>query len=84
MPIQVEQIAGARRSLRIAVVTETYPPEVNGVSLTIARFVEGLRRRGHDIQLVRPRQDGADRRRGGGRLPGSPDARHVDSRATRA
>jgi len=61
MPILVERIAGARRSLRVAVVTETYPPEVNGVSLTIARFVEGLRQRSHDIHLVRPRQDGADR-----------------------
>ena len=45
-----------RRSLRIAVVTETYPPEVNGVAVTAARFVEGLRARGHQIQLVRPRQ----------------------------
>jgi len=60
-PIEVEQIAGARRSLRVAVVTETYPPEVNGVSLTIARFVEGLRERGHEIQLVRPRQARAER-----------------------
>lgn len=56
MPIEVEQLVGARRSLRVAVVTETYPPEVNGVSLTIARFVEGLRARDHQIQLVRPRQ----------------------------
>ena len=55
--IEVEQLGGGRRALRIAVVTETYPPEVNGVSLTAARFVEGLRRRGHQIQLVRPRQD---------------------------
>jgi glycosyltransferase involved in cell wall biosynthesis len=61
MSIEVEQFAGARRSLRIAVVTETYPPEVNGVSLTVARFVEGLRRRGHDIGLVRPRQARAER-----------------------
>jgi glycosyltransferase involved in cell wall biosynthesis len=61
MPIRVEQFDGARRSMRIAVVTETYPPEVNGVSLTIARFVEGLCERGHDIHLVRPRQDGTDR-----------------------
>ncbi len=53
----VEQLPRARRSLRIAVVTETYPPEVNGVALTVARFVEGLRRRDHEIQLVRPRQD---------------------------
>lgn len=59
--IQFEELPGARRSMRIAVITETWPPEVNGVALTIARFVEGLRRRGHDIQLVRPRQDGADR-----------------------
>ena len=37
-----------RRPLRIALVTETYPPEVNGVALTVARVVEGLRQRGHD------------------------------------
>jgi glycosyltransferase involved in cell wall biosynthesis len=42
--------------LRIAVVTETYPPEVNGVAGTIARVVEGLRERGHELQLIRPRQ----------------------------
>jgi glycosyltransferase involved in cell wall biosynthesis len=60
-PILVEQLAGARRMLRIAVVTETWPPEVNGVALTAARFVEGLRRRGHQVQLVRPRQAAADR-----------------------
>jgi len=46
----------ACRSLRIAVVTETYATEVNGVALSAARFVEGLRRRDHEIQLVRPRQ----------------------------
>jgi len=55
-PIMVEDLAPARRSLRIAVVTETYPPEVNGVASTLARLVEGLRERGHDIQLIRPRQ----------------------------
>jgi len=32
------------RSLRLAVVTETWPPEVNGVALTIARVVEGCAR----------------------------------------
>lgn len=42
--------------MRIAVVTETYPPEINGVAGTAARFVEGLRAAGHQIQLVRPRQ----------------------------
>jgi len=53
----VERFPRARRTLRIAVVTETYAPEVNGVALSAARFVEGLRRREHEIQLVRPRQD---------------------------
>jgi glycosyltransferase involved in cell wall biosynthesis len=47
-------------TLRIAVVTETYPPEVNGVAMTIARFVDGLRQRQHDVQLVRPRQHAAE------------------------
>ncbi len=60
-PIRIEQLSGSRRSLRVAVVTETYPPEINGVALTIARFAEGLRRRDHQIQLIRPRQDNADR-----------------------
>jgi glycosyltransferase involved in cell wall biosynthesis len=46
--------------LRIAMVTETYPPEVNGVARTVREMVEGLRLRGHSIQLVRPRQNGAD------------------------
>jgi glycosyltransferase involved in cell wall biosynthesis len=50
----------AYRPLHIAVVTETYPPEVNGVALTVARFVEGLRRRNHHIQLIRPRQGRGD------------------------
>ena len=56
----VADFPAARRSLRIAVVTETYPPEVNGVALTLARIVEGLQERNHDVQLIRPRQDGAD------------------------
>ena len=55
--IEVDNILPARRSLRVAVVTETYPPEVNGVAATIARAVQGLRDRGHELQLVRPRQD---------------------------
>lgn len=47
--------------MRIAMVTETYPPEVNGVARTIGLMAEGLRRRGHAIELVRPRQNGHDR-----------------------
>jgi glycosyltransferase involved in cell wall biosynthesis len=44
--------------VRIAYVTETYPPELNGVSLTVERTVRHLRSRGHDLQLIRPRQTG--------------------------
>lgn len=40
----------------LAFVTETYPPELNGVSLTAARTVEYLRTRGHRVEVVRPRQ----------------------------
>ena len=52
----IEQLPASRRSLRLAVVTETYPPEVNGVAISLSRFVEGLRERNHAIQLIRPRQ----------------------------
>ncbi len=44
------------RRWRIAVVTETWPPEVNGVAMTIERAVRGIAERGHAVQLVRPRQ----------------------------
>lgn len=46
--------------MRIAYVTETWPPELNGVSLTVERTVEFLRARGHDVLLVRPRQRSLD------------------------
>ena len=45
-------------ALRIAVVTETYPPEINGVARTVGLMVDELLARGHHIQLVRPRQAG--------------------------
>jgi len=56
----IDNYPAAQRSLRIAFVTETYPPEVNGVAMTIARIVEGLHARNHDVQLIRPRQTGSD------------------------
>jgi glycosyltransferase involved in cell wall biosynthesis len=46
------------RRIRIAVVTETYPPEINGVARTVGPMVEWLLARGHLIDLVRPRQPG--------------------------
>jgi glycosyltransferase involved in cell wall biosynthesis len=55
-PIVLEDYPATRPSLRIAVVTETWPPEVNGVAMTLAKLVQGLSHRNHDVQLIRPRQ----------------------------
>jgi len=52
----VESYASQAASLRIAIVTETFPPEVNGVAITLGRIVDGLLRRGHAVQVIRPRQ----------------------------
>lgn len=54
--ILVDDLPAPRHSRRLAVVTETYPPEVNGVAMSMARVVDGLHRRNHDVQLIRPRQ----------------------------
>jgi glycosyltransferase involved in cell wall biosynthesis len=59
-PGPVQELAGEREGLRIAIVTETYPPEINGVAMTIGRMLDGLLRRGYQIQLVRPRQHARD------------------------
>ena len=57
--------AGERSSrLHIALVTETYPPELNGVSLSVRRAVDYLRERGHTVEIVRPRQAADEGRRG--------------------
>ncbi|MBT0570106.1 glycosyltransferase family 1 protein [Curvibacter sp. CHRR-16] len=53
--ICVDELAPSRASLRIAVVTETYPPDINGVARTMARTVQGLRDLGHAITVIRPR-----------------------------
>ena len=46
--------------MQIALITETYLPEVNGVAITVGRMVEGLRQRGHHIHMIRPRQSKID------------------------
>ena len=48
-------------AIRVCVVTETYPPEINGVAMTLSRLVDGLRARGHEVSVVRPRQPGGSR-----------------------
>lgn len=49
-----------RAAMHIAVVTETYLPEINGVAITMRHMVDVLRRR-HHVTLIRPRQSPQDR-----------------------
>jgi len=44
------------KALRIALVSETYPPEINGVAMTLSQLAAQLANKGHRIQLVRPQQ----------------------------
>ncbi|MFW5954137.1 MAG: glycosyltransferase family 4 protein [Guyparkeria sp.] len=39
----------------ISLVTETYPPDVNGVSTTLGRLVAALQSRGHRVSVICPR-----------------------------
>ena len=41
---------------RIVLVTETWPPEINGVAHSICQLVHGLQQHGHHLLLIRPRQ----------------------------
>jgi glycosyltransferase involved in cell wall biosynthesis len=44
------------RSLRLTLVTETFPPEINGVARTLGQWVAAFRERGHSVTVIRPRQ----------------------------
>jgi glycosyltransferase involved in cell wall biosynthesis len=46
------------------IVTETYPPEINGAAMTLGRLAQGLRARGHAVSIVRPRRPEIDGRDG--------------------
>ena len=43
--------------VKIAIVTETFPPEVNGVAMTFGVIARELGRRGHAVTVYRPRRD---------------------------
>lgn len=53
--------------MRILLVTDTFPPDINGVARTLQKWVEGLRERGHTVGLVTTLQAGG----------GQPDDREV-------
>lgn len=42
--------------MHYAIVTETWPPEINGVALTVRGLAQGLQQRGHTVDVIRPRQ----------------------------
>jgi len=44
--------------VRIAIVTDTFTPQVNGVTMVCGRMVEFLRAAGHDVAVVAPRYPG--------------------------
>jgi len=54
-------VPDASQVMKIAIVTETYPPQINGVSRTLGRLVEHLARRGHQVLLVHPQYEEAER-----------------------
>lgn len=49
--------------MKLALVTETFPPEINGVAMTLGQLASGLARRGVEVTVHRPRQpaDGSAR-----------------------
>ncbi|MFT5836603.1 MAG: glycosyltransferase involved in cell wall biosynthesis [Candidatus Azotimanducaceae bacterium] len=42
--------------MKLCIVTETYPPEINGVAMTLHRISNELRQQGHSVRIIRPRQ----------------------------
>ena len=48
--------------MKICLVTETFPPEINGVSMTLNRLVRGLSQKGHQLHVIRPKQFRTDGR----------------------
>ena len=50
-------VTGMDRLLHVELVTETYPPDVNGVALTVQALENGLRQLGHAVGVVRPQRD---------------------------
>jgi glycosyltransferase involved in cell wall biosynthesis len=43
--------------MRVAIITETWPPEINGVALTVQSLARGLAALDHAVELVRPRRN---------------------------
>ena len=51
--------------MHIAIVTETWPPEINGVALTVHALARGAAALGHRVEVLRPRRRGEQDSAGG-------------------
>ena len=54
--LDISSYPSTQLHLRVAMVTETYPPEINGVALTVEKLARGMQDRHHTVQVIRPRQ----------------------------
>jgi glycosyltransferase involved in cell wall biosynthesis len=61
MDARYQEVSQNQHRLHFCLVTETYPPEINGVAMTLHRLVKGMIDRGHKVSLIRPRQSVHDR-----------------------
>ncbi len=52
--------------MRLAIVTDTFPPDVNGVAMTLERLAAGMIARGHSVEVIHPGVSGPG---GGGTSP---------------
>lgn len=48
--------AASGQVLHLGIVTETYPPEINGVAMTLGRLADVLRDHGHRVSVICPRR----------------------------
>ncbi len=40
--------------MRLTIITDTFPPDVNGVAMTLQRLAAGLLARGHEVEVIHP------------------------------
>src|SRR3984885_2012005 len=50
-----DPLVGHREGMRVAIVTESFPPDVNGVANTVLRVAQQLISKGHQPLIIAPR-----------------------------